>query len=51
MMLCSLGRVRVISAWQLVVIMSSLSSLEYVLARAGDAAAACYCGGFAAAAV
>jgi len=38
------------SVWLLVSIMRSLSSLENVLARAGGAAGACYCGAFAAAA-
>ena len=50
MMPCSLGRVGVMSAWLLVAIMRSLSSLGYVLARAGGTAGACYCGGLAAAA-
>jgi len=45
MMLCSLDRVGVMSAWQLVAMMRSLSSLGYVLARAGGAAGACCCGG------
>jgi len=43
MMPCSLGRVRVMSPWLLVAMIRSLSSLGYVLARAGGAAGACCC--------
>jgi len=40
---CSLGKLGVMSAWLLVAIMRSLSSLGYVLAQAGGAAGACCC--------
>jgi len=49
MMLCSFGRVAVMSVWLPVVMTRSLSSLGYVLARAGGTAGGC-CGGLAAAA-
>jgi len=42
MMLCRFGRVAVMSVWLPVVMIRSLSSLEYVLARAGGAVGACY---------
>ena len=44
MMLCSFGRVEVMSVWLLVVTIRSLSSLGYVFVRAGGAAGACCCG-------
>jgi len=50
MMLWSFGKVAVMSVWLPVVMTRSLSSLGYVLARAGGAAGA-WCGGLAAAAV
>ena len=49
-MLCSFGRVAVMSVWLLVVMTKSLSPLGYAFARAGGAAGACYGGHVAAAA-
>jgi len=50
MMLCSFGRVEVMSVWLLIMTTRSLSSLGYIFIRAGGATRACCCGGVPAAA-